>query len=52
MSQTYLLIDTWTNEQSYEDFKNSNSSVYQSLSSDFEKLYETEEKAGAFNTLN
>ncbi len=52
ISRTYLLIDTWTDEQSYENFKNANSSVYESLSFEFEKLYETEEKIGAFNTIN
>ncbi len=52
MGQTYLLIDTWTDEQSYENFKNANRGVYESLSSKFEKLYETEEKIGAFNAVN
>ena len=52
MNLTYLLIDTWTDEQSYEDFKSVNGSIYESLSSGFEKLYEKEEKIGAFNTVN
>lgn len=52
MAQTYLLIDTWTDEQSYEDFKRANANAYESLSSRFEGLYETEEKTGTFNTIN
>ena len=48
----YLLIDTWNNEQSYKDFINLNGSAYENLSSQFEKLYKTEEKIGAFNTIN
>lgn len=52
MKRTYLLIDTWTDKQSYENFKNANSNVYQSLSFEFEKLYETEEKIGEFNSIN
>lgn len=52
MNQMYLLIDTWTSEQSYKDFINLNGSVYNSLSSRFEKLYDSEEKIGAFNAIN
>lgn len=52
MNQTYVLIDTWTDEQSYKNFKNANKRVYEDLSSEFEKLYETEEKIGAFNTVH
>ena len=52
MDHTYLLIDTWTDEKAYENFKNSNSIVYERLSSAFETLYESEEKMGTFNTIN
>ena len=51
-NETYLLIDTWTDEQSYENFKNTNESFYECLSSRFENIYETEVKIGIFNTIN
>lgn len=48
---TYVLIDTWADKQSYEDFKKINAEAYTSLSAQFESLYETEEKIGSFNSI-
>ena len=47
----YLLIDTWTDERSYEDFKHANREAYDILCYKFEKLYEAEEKIGLFNLV-
>lgn len=47
---TYLLIDTWKSKESYEDFKRVYREDYNSLSTQFEKLYATEEKIGEFIT--
>ena len=51
-NQTYLLIDIWTDQQSYENFINANKSIYKSLSSRFENIYESEENIGTFNNIN
>lgn len=48
---TYILIDTWTDQQSYEDFKKSHAETYHQLSARFESLYESEERIGAFNRV-
>jgi hypothetical protein len=48
---TYILIDTWTDKKSYEDFKDENRETYNRLSSGFEKLYEREEKVGSFDSV-
>lgn len=41
---SYLLIDHWTDQKLYEDFKKVNAGRYSRLSAGFEKLYVTEEK--------
>lgn len=46
---TYVLIDTWVNKQTYEDFKKQNAQRYNELSKQFEYLYATEEKIGGYN---
>jgi len=51
-SDTYLLIDTWTNKQSYENFKRANKEAYKELSTQFDYLYKTEDKVGAFNLVS
>jgi len=48
---TYILIDTWTDKNSYEDFKEKNREVYDRLSVQFENLYEREEKVGSFDLI-
>lgn len=48
---TYLLIDTWSNRQAYEDFKTLHQDLYNQLSIKFEYLYETEEKIGGYNLV-
>lgn len=48
---TYLLIDNWTDKQSYENFKEKNKSQYERLSLEFERLYKSEEKIGGFFSL-
>ncbi len=50
-ANTYLLIDTWINKATYEDFKRMNREVYDQLGADFEYLYEAEEKIGSFNPV-
>ncbi len=47
----YLLIDTWTDERSYENFKHANREAYDKFCYKFEKLYESEEKIGLFNLV-
>lgn len=49
---TYLLIDTWSSKQAYEDFKMIKRDLYNSLSIKFEYLYETEEKIGSYDLVN
>jgi len=49
---TYFLIDTWITKDSYELFKKMYADIYTKLSSQFEYLYITEEKIGAFNSVN
>ena len=49
---TYLLIDNWADKKSYDSFKIINSVIYNRLSSEFETLYENEEKIGEFNSIN
>ncbi|ELR73512.1 hypothetical protein C900_04364 [Fulvivirga imtechensis AK7] len=44
----YLLIDRWQSKAAYEEFLASHSQVYENMSGNFEKLYEQEEKMGAF----
>jgi hypothetical protein len=44
----YILIDSWTEKQSYEIFKVENANRYNQLSKDFELLYDSEVKIGAF----
>ena len=51
-NQTYLLIDTWTDKLSYENFKNENREIYDSLCARFEHLYEQEELLGAFDSVD
>ncbi len=48
---TYLLIDTWTSKQAYEDFKKLKQDAYNELSSKFEYLYDTEEKIGSYDLV-
>ncbi len=50
-ADTYILIDTWTDKKSYEDFKEKNREVYDRLSAQFENLYEREEKVGSFDLV-
>lgn len=47
----YILLDTWINKQTYEDFKKMNQEKYNEISSGFEYLYLTEEKTGSFNSV-
>ena len=47
----YLLIDTWTDEQSFVNFKHAYREAYDNLCYKFEKLYESEEKIGLFNLV-
>jgi len=51
-SNVYILIDTWTDKQSYEDFKEKNKEDYNRLSDQFQHLYEREEKVGSFDLIN
>ena len=48
---TYLLVDTWINKQSYESFKKMNQETYDQISTGFEYLYIAEEKIGSFNSV-
>jgi hypothetical protein len=48
---TYLLVDIWTDQQSYEDFKTIHAHRYNQLSSQFETLYQSEERIGAFSRI-
>ncbi len=48
---TYLLIDTWTSKELNEKFIKSNSEDYQKLSSEFEYIYESEERIGIFTSV-
>lgn len=50
-ADTYLLVDTWINKQSYEDFIKTNQETYDNISSRFEYLYLSEEKIGSFNSV-
>ena len=50
-ADTYLLVDTWINKQSYENFKKVNQETYDKISSGFEYLYITEKKIGSFNPV-
>lgn len=50
-SNTYLLIDTWSSKQAYQDFKKVNETSYNMLSSKFEFLYMTEEKIDSYNLV-
>lgn len=50
-SNVYILIDTWTDKQSYEDFKEKNKEDYNRLSDQFQHLYEREEKVGSFDLI-
>ena len=48
---TYMLVDIWTDRQSYEDFKTIHALRYNQLSSQFESLYQSEERIGAFSRI-
>lgn len=48
---TYLLVDSWTDQQSYEEFKRSHAEMYDEMSRKFETLYESEERIGAFSRV-
>ncbi len=48
---TYILIDTWTDQLSYEQFKADYAEMYKRLSDQFSPLYISEERMGAFNSL-
>lgn len=48
---TYILMDTWINKQSYADFIKMNQQKYNEISSGFEYLYLIEEKTGSFNSV-
>ncbi len=50
-TNTYILIDTWTDRQSYENFLKINSEIYNNLSSNFEDIYESEERIGSFRSI-
>jgi hypothetical protein len=47
----YILIDTWWDKESYENFMEKNREVYNRLSAQFENLYEQEEKIGSFDLV-
>lgn len=47
----YILVDTWTDKESYENFKEKNRETYDRLSAQFENLYEQEEKIGSFDLI-
>ena len=42
----YLLMDSWFDKKSYDNFINEQKNGYERLSLKFENLYETEEKLG------
>lgn len=48
---TYILMDTWINKQSYEDFIETNKEKYNKTSAGFEYLYLSEEKTESFNAV-
>ncbi len=50
-TDTYILIDMWTDKEAYEEFKEKNREVYNRLSAGFENLYEREEKVGSFDLI-
>ena len=45
---SYLLVDVWEDQASYEAFKGSHSERYHQLSNSFESLYSSEELLGGF----
>lgn len=47
----YLIIDTWTEKELYENFKKINKEKYEDMSSKFENFYNKEEKIGEFNSV-
>ena len=46
----YLLIDTWTDKNAYDNFKRVNSLGYEEQSKNFEYLYENEELIGSYTS--
>ena len=48
-TDSYILIDTWTDKNSYEVFIKMNSGIYARLSSDFKTIHEKEERVGSFS---
>ncbi|HMB64237.1 MAG TPA: hypothetical protein VKN36_14250 [Eudoraea sp.] len=51
-TNVYLLIDTWTDRASYEAFKSQNRKSYESLSTQCETTYKSEELLGTFNAID
>ncbi|NQX81391.1 MAG: hypothetical protein HRT66_05280 [Flavobacteriaceae bacterium] len=50
-SGDYILIDTWSDKQSYDNFINLNSDKYENLSFKLEKTYDTEGEIGGFDDV-
>lgn len=50
--ETYILIDTWTDKQSYEDFKKTRAEIYNKLSHKFENIYESEKLIGTYSRID
>ncbi len=48
---TYLLIDTWVDKQTYDDFRQTKAESYHQLSASLQYLYVTEEKTGTFTSV-
>ncbi|GAA0892239.1 hypothetical protein GCM10009122_19180 [Fulvivirga kasyanovii] len=48
---TYMLLDTWTSQQAYENFLESNKKEYAELSKKLEHLYLQEEKTGTYQLI-
>lgn len=47
----FLLIDTWADKVSYEDFREANAEAYEQLSAIYASLYVVEEKIGTYTLI-
>ncbi|MGI9545531.1 MAG: hypothetical protein ACR2MX_19875 [Cyclobacteriaceae bacterium] len=48
---SYLLIDTWTDKSSYEEYKSLNKVRYTDQSSNLDYLYDEEELVGTYTSV-
>jgi hypothetical protein len=48
----YILIDTWVDRSSHDDFMTQNTEAYKSLSKKFENIYISEELIGGFESID